>query len=183
MHARHPGRVTSGVDMASRFNPYLEREHFRLWGTREEPIKGAVRALNGHGQKLALRLNRGAPKHQLVRVETLSGALIGYIPRPDAERLASRIELGDSAQATLVKWSDARVRPVPVIEVVFVTECPVKAEGTRTQHATAPLIDAPQPSRSSICSRDAPRGCAMCFAASVLLAIGLGALSLSMMMR
>lgn len=97
-------------------------EQFRLWGTRDEPITSAVRALRGPGQQLRLRVNTHAPTHQLVSVETMHGDVIGFIPRPDAQRIANRLGSGEFACVTLIRASDARVRPVPVIEVKFAAD-------------------------------------------------------------
>jgi len=105
--------------MGSSSNRQSGQEQFRLWGTRDEPITSAVRALRGSGQELRLRVNPSAPEHQLVSVETLHGDVIGFIPRPDARRIANLIERGEFARVTLMKASDARVRPVPVIDVQF----------------------------------------------------------------
>ena len=96
-----------------------EHEQFRLWGTRDEPIASAVRALRGPGQQLRLRVNPNALEHQLVSVETTDGDLVGFVPRPDARRVANRLESGEFVRVTLLKASSARVRPVPVIEVQF----------------------------------------------------------------
>lgn len=95
------------------------RTQYRLWGTRNEPITSAVRALRGPGQQLRLCVNLEATAHRLVSVTTMTGETIGYIPRPFAPSLASRIISGEQALVTLVSSSRARVRPVPLVAVEF----------------------------------------------------------------
>ena len=121
--------------MGSSSNHQSGQEQFRLWGTRDEPIKSAVRALRGSGQQLRLRVNPSAPEHQLVSAETAHGDVIGFIPRPDARRIANRIERGEFARVTLIKGSDARVRPVPVIEVQF-----TPAQSCQTENRCQPTV-------------------------------------------
>ena len=118
-------------------------EHFRLWGTRDEPIRSAVRALHNPGQQMRLRLDRGAQQHQLVGVETATGNLIGFIPRPDAPRIAGRLERGEYAHVTLVRASHAKVRPVPTISVQFfvnANDAPRPSELTPSSATRTPRV-------------------------------------------
>jgi hypothetical protein len=154
-------------------------EQFRLWGTRDEPITSAVRALRGSGQQLRLRVNPHAPEHQLVSVETTDGELIGFIPRPDAPRIANRLERGEFARVTLIKASSARVRPVPVIEVQFAPE-----QSPRTTLQDKPVVGRASPAadnqlRSPGRPASSGRGCLVFLVAFLPFLLASGAIHLA----
>jgi hypothetical protein len=145
--------------MGSSSNHRSGQEQFRLWGTRDEPIKSAARALHGSGQQLRLWVNPSAREHQLVSAETAHGDVIGFISRPDARPMANRIERGRIARVTLIKASDARVRPVPVIEVQFT---PAQSSQTETRYqptAVKVATSADNQPRPTIRPAGSGRGC------------------------
>jgi hypothetical protein len=138
---------------------------YRLWGTRDEPITSAVRALRGPGQQLRLCVNLEAPAHRLLSVTTMTGETIGYIPRPFARNLASRIISGEQALVTLVSSSRARVRPVPLVAVEFTgtSDAPEGRQHSASHGSwvSAAVTDAPQ--RSSPPSTVPRDGCLAVF--------------------
>ena len=165
--------------MGSSFIRQSAHEQFRLWGTRDEPITSAVRALRGSGQQLRLRVHTHAPTHRLVSVETMQGDVIGFIPRPEAQRIANRLGSGEFASVTLIRASDARVRPVPVIEVKFAAD-----QSSRTElKDKPPIANAPRAAdnqlHSQVRTAGSGRGCLVFIIALLPALITSGAIDLA----